>query len=71
MLEAANQLPVRGVLGIDKTLVASSLLLCRPPGCVNYAEALINADARAHAPDLLYTFDERFPSEGLTLRQPV
>ena len=58
------------LLGVDKTLVASTLLLCRPSGRVNYADALINADARAHAVDLLYTFDERFPSEGLALRQP-
>lgn len=58
------------VLGMDKALVASALLLCRPSGRVNYADALINADARAHTVDQLYTFDERFPSEGLTLREP-
>ncbi len=59
-----------GVLGVDKALVASALLLCRPSGRINYADALINADARAHAVDRLYTFDERFPSEGLTLKEP-
>ncbi|MDQ3965716.1 MAG: PIN domain-containing protein [Actinomycetota bacterium] len=58
------------VLGIDKALVASALLLCRPSGRINYADALINADAQAHAVDRLYTFDERFPPEGLALRQP-
>ncbi len=58
------------LLGIDKALVASALLLCRPSGRVNYADALINADARAHAVGRLYTFDERFPSEGLALSQP-
>ena len=58
------------LLGVDKALVASALLLCRPSGRVNYADALINADARAHAVERLYTFDERFPSEGLALRQP-
>ncbi|HZY56533.1 MAG TPA: type II toxin-antitoxin system VapC family toxin [Rubrobacteraceae bacterium] len=58
------------LLGIDKALVASALLLCRPSGRINYADALINADARAHAVDRLYTFDERFPPEGLALRQP-
>ncbi len=57
-------------LGIDKTMVASALLLCRPSGHVNYADALINAEARAHAVDRLYTFDERFPPEGLTLEEP-
>jgi predicted nucleic-acid-binding protein len=58
------------VLGVEKTLVASALLLCRPSGRVNYADALINADARAHAVERLYTFDERFPSEGLEPRIP-
>lgn len=58
------------VLGADKTLVASALLLCRPSGRVNYADALINADARVHAVERLYTFDERFPPEGLALRRP-
>lgn len=58
------------VLGVDKALAASALLLCRPSGRVNYADALINADARAHGVEALYTFDERFPSEGLALREP-
>ena len=58
------------VLGADKDLVASALLLCRPSGRVNYADALINADARTHGVDGLYTFDQRFPSEGLALQRP-
>lgn len=58
------------MLGVDKDLAASALLLCRPSGRVNYADALINADARAHAVGKLHTFDERFPSEGLTLARP-
>lgn len=59
-----------GVLGADKALVANALLSCRRSGRVNYADALINADAQAHAAGTLYTFDERFPSEGLTLKKP-
>jgi hypothetical protein len=58
------------MLGVDKALVAGALLLCRPSGRVNYADALNNADARAHAVEILYTFDEQFPSEGLALSQP-
>ena len=58
------------MLGVDKALVAGALLLCRPSGRVNYADALINAGARAHAVERLYTFDEQFPSEGLALSQP-
>ena len=58
------------VLGVDKDLAASALLLCRPSARVNYADALINADARAHSVERFYTFDERFPSEGLQLVKP-
>ncbi len=57
------------VIGAEKAVVASALLLCRPSGRINYADALINADARAHEVGKLYTFDERFPSEGLTLER--
>lgn len=58
------------VFGVDKALATSALLLCRPSGRVNYADALINADARAHAARCLHTFDDRFPPEGLTLERP-
>lgn len=54
----------------DKTIVAGALLLCRPSGRVSFADALINAQARSDGIESLYTFDERFPGEGLTLRQP-
>lgn len=59
-----------GVIGAEKALVASALLLCRRSGRINYADALINADARAHEVGKLYTFDELFPSEGLALERP-
>ncbi|MBA2692636.1 MAG: PIN domain-containing protein [Rubrobacter sp.] len=58
------------MLGVDKNLAASSLMLRRPSGRVNYADALINADARANAVEKLHTFDERFPSEGLNVSHP-
>lgn len=58
------------VLGVDKNLAASTLLLCRPSSRVNYADALINADARANAVGKLHTFDERFPSDGLEISRP-
>lgn len=58
------------VLGVDRNLVASALLLCRPSGRVSFADALINADARASGIETLYTFDERFPADGLDLRRP-
>jgi predicted nucleic-acid-binding protein len=59
------------VLGMDKTLVAAALLMCRPSGRVSFADALINADARSHGVTTLYTFDEQFPEEGLAIWTPA
>lgn len=58
------------ILGIDKTLAASALLLCRPSARVSFADALINADARSRGVTRLHTFDDRFPGEGLILARP-
>jgi predicted nucleic-acid-binding protein len=59
------------LLGLDKTLAAAALLLCRPSGRVSFADALINADARSHGVDTLYSFDQRFPPKGLDVRAPA
>jgi predicted nucleic acid-binding protein len=59
------------LLGIDKALAASVLLLCRGSTRVSFADALINADARHHGLQRLHTFDERFPAEGLVLVAPT
>ena len=58
------------VMGVDKALAAAALLMCRPSGRVSFADALINADARAHDALTMYTFDAQFPEEGLALREP-
>ena len=58
------------VLGIDKSVVAAALLMCRPSGRVSFADALINADARGNGVSTLYTFDAQFPDEGLLVRAP-
>jgi predicted nucleic acid-binding protein len=58
------------VLGVHKSLAAAALLACRPSGRVSFADALIGADARAHGVLALYTFDEQFPADGLSLRAP-
>jgi predicted nucleic-acid-binding protein len=58
------------VIGVDKTLAAAALLICRPSGRVSFADALINVDARHHGVTTMYTFDERFPMEGLTVQTP-
>ena len=59
-----------GVIGAEKAPVAGALLLCGRGGRVDYADAPIDADARAHEVGKLYTFDERFLSEGLRLGRP-
>jgi predicted nucleic-acid-binding protein len=58
------------VHGLDKTLVISALLLCRPSGRVSFGDALIWAAARSTAPATVYTFDRQFPSDGIEVRQP-
>ena len=58
-------------VGADKGLVASALLLCRPSGRVSFADALINADLRAAGLTAIFTFDERFPSEVLSVHRPT
>ena len=55
--------------GIDKNLVLQGLLMCRPSARVSFADALIWAVARSAGADVLYSLDQRFPSDGLEVRQ--
>ena len=59
------------VYGIDKDLVLQGLRMCRPSGRVSIADAMIWAAARSAGARTIYTFDRRFPSEGLELRQEL
>lgn len=56
--------------GLDEAIVITALLLCRPSGRVSFGDALIWAAARAFPPSAVYSFDQRFPSDGIELRQP-
>ena len=56
------------ILGLDKEIVIRALLLCRPSGRVSFADAMIWAAARSAGAKVLYSFDERFPSDGLEVR---
>ena len=58
-------------LGIEKTLAIQALMLCRPSGRISFADALTWAHARASGFETIYTFDARFPSEGVELRSAV
>ncbi len=55
---------------LEKRLVITALLLCRPSGRVSFDDALIWAAARQAGASPVYTFDRRFPADGLDVRQP-
>jgi len=54
---------------LDKGLVLHALLLCKPSGRVSFADALIWAAARSSDDKVVYSLDDRFPSEGLEMRR--
>jgi predicted nucleic acid-binding protein len=56
---------------LDKSLVLHALLLCRPSGRVSFADAMVWAAARSAGNKVIYSFDKRFPSDGLEVRQTV
>lgn len=55
------------VLGPHRPLVVEALLLCRPSARVSFADAMIWADARGAQVARVYSFDRRFPSQGIEL----
>ena len=59
------------VYSMDKDLVLQALRMCRPSGRVSVADAMIWAAARSSGARVIYTFDRRFPSEGIELRQEL
>ena len=52
----------------DKGFVLQALQMCRESGRVSFPDALIWASARSAGSDVVYTFDQRFPSDGLELQ---
>ena len=56
-------------LAMDKGLALQGLLLCRSSGRVSFADAMVWAAARSAGAEIIYSLDERFPSDGLTVRQ--
>jgi predicted nucleic acid-binding protein len=55
---------------LDKATAITALLLCRPSGRVSLGDALIWAAARLAAPSTVYSFDDKFPSDGVEIRRP-
>jgi predicted nucleic acid-binding protein len=55
---------------LDKDAVLQGLLLCRPSARVSFADAMVWAAARSAPDKVVYTFDRRFPTEGIEVRRP-
>lgn len=54
--------------GLGKDLAMRAMLLCRPSHRVSFADALLWAAARSVPSPVVYTFDERFPRDGVEVR---
>ncbi|AFV76550.1 putative nucleic-acid-binding protein, contains PIN domain [Thermus oshimai JL-2] len=63
LLQKANLHPLNG----RKDLWIEALLLCRPSRRVSFGDALLWATARLSGVGRVYTFDRRFPGEGVEL----
>ena len=59
------------VFGIDKIFILQGLELCRPSNRTSFGDALIWAAARSGSDSEVYTFDRRFPGQGITVLDPA
>ena len=59
------------VNAMDDDLALQGLTMCRPSGRVSISDAMIWAAARSNGARAIYTFDQRFPSEDLEIRQSI
>ena len=57
------------VSNIEKAFVIEALSMCRDSGRVKVADALLWAEARTSGQATIYTFDRRFPDQGVTLSE--
>jgi predicted nucleic-acid-binding protein len=58
------------LLGVSTETGIEALEFCRPSGRVNFADALLWALARSTSPSRVWSFDRRFPHQGIELREP-
>ncbi len=68
-LVAFSQKENISAFALDKGIVLQALLLCRPSARVTFADAMVWAAARSLANRVVYSLDERFPEDGLEVRQ--
>ena len=59
------------IFALDKALVLQGPLMCRPSARVSFADAMIWAAARSSGVKLVYSLDQRFPKDGIEVRQTV
>lgn len=55
----------------DKGAVIQALMMCRPSKRVSFADAMVWAVARSTRAEAVYSFDERFPDDGIELRRDL
>lgn len=55
---------------IATDVAIQALRLCQPSRRVSFADALLWAVARSVAPARVWSFDTRFPTDGIELREP-
>lgn len=55
--------------GLDKGLALHALLLCRPSGRVSFADSMVWAAARSSGVRSVYSFDQKFPADGIEVRR--
>ena len=53
---------------MDKGTVLQGLYMCRPSGRIPVADAMIWAAAKSSGMNVVYSFDQRFPTEGIEVR---
>ena len=53
---------------LDKSTVLQALLMCWPSGRISVADSMIWAAARSSGRNVVYSFDQRFPSDGIEVR---
>ena len=53
---------------LDEDLLIQGLQMCRGSTRVSIGDALIWAEARTAGAQVIYSFDQRFPSDGLEIR---
>lgn len=52
---------------LDRDLLVHALGFCRETGRVSIPDALLWAEARSSGAGAVYSFDEQFPTEGITI----